>query len=137
MEDFYREIYAVDGVHHIDFPQHYPVSCLLGPYPSSSLLVTAAAAVPLSLLTPLSIIAQDASRWSAASATSLPVRRQGGMPCPGSKEEWSLWQVADRAFELGAPNVIILPRDVADPDNYNRFVQAIIDHYGQWRPWKA
>ncbi|KAI5018882.1 hypothetical protein ZWY2020_043770 [Hordeum vulgare] len=30
MEDFYREIYAVDGVHHIDFPRHYPVSCLLG-----------------------------------------------------------------------------------------------------------
>ncbi|KAM3280367.1 hypothetical protein ACQJBY_047265 [Aegilops geniculata] len=30
MEDFYREIYAVDGVHRIDFPQHYPVSRLLG-----------------------------------------------------------------------------------------------------------
>ncbi|XP_044946134.1 putative uncharacterized protein DDB_G0290521 isoform X1 [Hordeum vulgare subsp. vulgare] len=30
MEDFYREIYAVDGVHHIDFPRHYPVSRLLG-----------------------------------------------------------------------------------------------------------
>ncbi|XP_048527654.1 activating signal cointegrator 1-like [Triticum urartu] len=30
MEDFYREIYAIDGVHHIDFPQNYPVSCLLG-----------------------------------------------------------------------------------------------------------
>ena len=57
MEEFYREIYAVDGVHHIDIPQHYPVSCLLGPYPSSSLLVTAGAAVPLSLLMPLPIIA--------------------------------------------------------------------------------
>ncbi|CAN6302691.1 unnamed protein product [Urochloa humidicola] len=30
MEDFYREIYAVDGITHIDFPQHYPVSRLLG-----------------------------------------------------------------------------------------------------------
>ncbi|KAI4996218.1 hypothetical protein ZWY2020_046809 [Hordeum vulgare] len=30
MEDFYREIYALDGVHHIDFPHHYPVSRLLG-----------------------------------------------------------------------------------------------------------
>ncbi|KQK11960.1 nuclear pore complex protein NUP98B isoform X2 [Brachypodium distachyon] len=30
MEDFYREIHAVDGVAHIDFPQHYPVSRLLG-----------------------------------------------------------------------------------------------------------
>ncbi|CAN6321870.1 unnamed protein product [Urochloa humidicola] len=30
MEDFYREIYAVDGITHINFPQHYPVSRLLG-----------------------------------------------------------------------------------------------------------
>uniref|UniRef100_A0ACD5TC36 Uncharacterized protein n=1 Tax=Avena sativa TaxID=4498 RepID=A0ACD5TC36_AVESA len=30
MEDFYREIHAVGGVTHIDFPQHYPVSRLLG-----------------------------------------------------------------------------------------------------------
>ncbi|CAM0947297.1 unnamed protein product [Alopecurus aequalis] len=30
MEDFYREIHAVDGVTHIDFPQHYLISRLLG-----------------------------------------------------------------------------------------------------------
>ncbi|RLN18572.1 uncharacterized protein C2845_PM02G40770 [Panicum miliaceum] len=30
MEDFYREIYAVDGIADINFPQHYPVSRLLG-----------------------------------------------------------------------------------------------------------
>ena len=30
MEDFYREIYAVDGITDINFPQHYPVSRLLG-----------------------------------------------------------------------------------------------------------
>ncbi|XP_006650933.1 activating signal cointegrator 1 isoform X2 [Oryza brachyantha] len=30
MEDFYREIYAVDGITDITFPQHYPVSRLLG-----------------------------------------------------------------------------------------------------------
>lgn len=30
MEDFYREIYAVNGVTHIEFPEHYPVSRLLG-----------------------------------------------------------------------------------------------------------
>ncbi|KAF7076458.1 hypothetical protein CFC21_081111 [Triticum aestivum] len=47
MEDFYREIYAVDGVHHIDFPQHYPVSRLLGPYPPPPPLnFLAAAAAP-------------------------------------------------------------------------------------------
>ncbi|CAN0892856.1 Activating signal cointegrator 1, partial [Linum grandiflorum] len=30
MEDFYREIYALNGVTDIKFPQHYPVSRLLG-----------------------------------------------------------------------------------------------------------
>ncbi|XP_021640610.2 uncharacterized protein LOC110635531 isoform X2 [Hevea brasiliensis] len=30
MEDFYREIYAVDGISDLKFPEHYPVSKLLG-----------------------------------------------------------------------------------------------------------
>ncbi|OMP11014.1 hypothetical protein CCACVL1_00727, partial [Corchorus capsularis] len=30
MEDFYREIYAVDGITDLKFPEHYPVSKLLG-----------------------------------------------------------------------------------------------------------
>ncbi|KAL6909609.1 hypothetical protein ACP4OV_001890 [Aristida adscensionis] len=30
MEDFYREIYAVDGITDVHFPHHYPVSRLLG-----------------------------------------------------------------------------------------------------------
>lgn len=30
MEDFYREIYAVNGVTDLKFPEHYPVSRLLG-----------------------------------------------------------------------------------------------------------
>lgn len=30
MEDFYREIYAVNGISDIKFPEHYPVSKLLG-----------------------------------------------------------------------------------------------------------
>ncbi|CAK7341105.1 unnamed protein product [Dovyalis caffra] len=30
MEDFYREIYAVNGITDIQFPEHYPVSKLLG-----------------------------------------------------------------------------------------------------------
>ncbi|KAL5798609.1 hypothetical protein ACOSQ2_003429 [Xanthoceras sorbifolium] len=30
MEDFYREIYAVNGVTDLNFPEHYPVSRLLG-----------------------------------------------------------------------------------------------------------
>uniref|UniRef100_A0A453MKX8 Uncharacterized protein n=1 Tax=Aegilops tauschii subsp. strangulata TaxID=200361 RepID=A0A453MKX8_AEGTS len=51
-----------------------------------------------------------------------------------ARREWSLRQVADRAFELGAPDVIILPGDVADPDDCNRFVQATIDHYGRCKP---
>ncbi|EXB93183.1 hypothetical protein L484_024521 [Morus notabilis] len=30
MEDFYREIYAVNGITDVQFPEHYPVSRLLG-----------------------------------------------------------------------------------------------------------
>lgn len=30
MEEFYREIYAVDGITDVSFPEHYPVSRLLG-----------------------------------------------------------------------------------------------------------
>lgn len=30
MEDFYKEIYAVNGITEIKFPKHYPVSRLLG-----------------------------------------------------------------------------------------------------------
>lgn len=30
MEDFYREIYALDGITDLKFPEHYPVSRLLG-----------------------------------------------------------------------------------------------------------
>ncbi|XP_049408124.1 uncharacterized protein LOC125871543 isoform X2 [Solanum stenotomum] len=30
MEDFYREIYAVNGITDLNFPEHYPVSRLLG-----------------------------------------------------------------------------------------------------------
>lgn len=30
MEDFYREIYGLDGITDVEFPQHYPVSRLLG-----------------------------------------------------------------------------------------------------------
>ncbi len=30
MEDFYKEIYAVNGITEIKFPEHYPVSRLLG-----------------------------------------------------------------------------------------------------------
>ncbi|KAM3280453.1 hypothetical protein ACQJBY_047316 [Aegilops geniculata] len=48
-----------------------------------------------------------------------------------ARREWSLRQVADRAFDLGAPDVIILPGDVADPDDCNRFVQATVDHFGR------
>lgn len=30
MEDFYREIYAVNGITDLKFPEHYPVSRLVG-----------------------------------------------------------------------------------------------------------
>lgn len=30
MEDFYREVYVLDGINDLKFPEHYPVSRLLG-----------------------------------------------------------------------------------------------------------
>ncbi|XP_062204594.1 11-beta-hydroxysteroid dehydrogenase 1A-like isoform X2 [Phragmites australis] len=48
-----------------------------------------------------------------------------------ARREWNLRQVADQAFQLGAHDVIILPGDVANPDDCNRFVQATISHYGR------
>ena len=41
MEAFYREIHVVDGVATIEFPQHYPVSRLLGQYYQSCVLCSA------------------------------------------------------------------------------------------------
>ncbi|EEC69238.1 hypothetical protein OsI_38254 [Oryza sativa Indica Group] len=48
-----------------------------------------------------------------------------------ARREWSLRKVADQAFELGAPDVIILRGDVANPEDCKRFVQTTIDHYGR------
>uniref|UniRef100_A0A0A9CMM9 Uncharacterized protein n=1 Tax=Arundo donax TaxID=35708 RepID=A0A0A9CMM9_ARUDO len=48
-----------------------------------------------------------------------------------ARREWSLRQVADQAFELGARDVIILPGNVANPDDCKRFVQMAISHYGR------
>ena len=42
------------------------------------------------------------------------------MPSMAARREWSLWP--DHAIELGVPDVIILHKDVADPDDYNRYV---------------
>ncbi|CAD6222853.1 unnamed protein product [Miscanthus lutarioriparius] len=46
-----------------------------------------------------------------------------------ARRESSLQQVADRALELGARDVIVLPGDVSAPDDCNRFVQTAISHY--------
>ncbi|WVZ78085.1 hypothetical protein U9M48_025850 [Paspalum notatum var. saurae] len=46
-----------------------------------------------------------------------------------ARRESSLRQAADRALELGAPDVIVLPGDVANPDDCKRFVQTEISHY--------
>jgi short-subunit dehydrogenase len=42
-----------------------------------------------------------------------------------ARRESSLRQVADRALELGARDVIVLPGDVSAPDDCNRFVQTL------------
>lgn len=48
-----------------------------------------------------------------------------------ARREWSLRQVADKALELGAPDVLILPGDVSNSEDCTRFVQATIDRYSR------
>lgn len=46
-----------------------------------------------------------------------------------ARRESSLRHVADRAIELGARDVIVLPGDVANSDDCKRVVQTTISHY--------
>uniref|UniRef100_A0A804QGM5 11-beta-hydroxysteroid dehydrogenase 1B n=1 Tax=Zea mays TaxID=4577 RepID=A0A804QGM5_MAIZE len=46
-----------------------------------------------------------------------------------ARRESSLRHVADRALELGARDVVVLPGDVSTPDDCDRFVRTAISHY--------
>ncbi|PWZ15249.1 11-beta-hydroxysteroid dehydrogenase 1B [Zea mays] len=46
-----------------------------------------------------------------------------------ARRESSLRHVADRALELGARDVVVLPGDVSAPDDCDRFVRTAISHY--------
>ncbi|KAF3334485.1 11-beta-hydroxysteroid dehydrogenase 1B-like protein [Carex littledalei] len=53
-------------------------------------------------------------------ALSLVARREG-----------SLREVAERARDIGAPEVLVIPGDVSMQEDCHRFVEATVNHYGR------
>ncbi|XP_072960430.1 11-beta-hydroxysteroid dehydrogenase A-like [Typha angustifolia] len=48
-----------------------------------------------------------------------------------ARREASLREVADRAQDLGSPNVLVIRADVGKPDDCRRFVEETISHFGR------
>lgn len=48
-----------------------------------------------------------------------------------ARREGSLHDVAARAEDIGSPEVLVVPGDVANPEDCQRFVQAAVEHFGQ------
>ncbi|KAJ0971224.1 hypothetical protein J5N97_019183 [Dioscorea zingiberensis] len=48
-----------------------------------------------------------------------------------AKRERSLREVAGRAQELGAPDVLVVPADVSDHDECRRFIDATVNRFGR------
>ncbi|OAY68316.1 11-beta-hydroxysteroid dehydrogenase 1B [Ananas comosus] len=53
-----------------------------------------------------------------------------------ARREGSLQEVAERARDLGLPDVLVIPADVAKPEDCQRFVGAVIAHFGR-RKWST
>ncbi|GJM95705.1 hypothetical protein PR202_ga12482 [Eleusine coracana subsp. coracana] len=73
----------------------------------------------------------EVSESSLAEQLAYQYAMKGACLVLVARREWSLRQVADKAFELGARDVIILPGDVANPDDCKRVVQTTMSHYDQ------
>lgn len=48
-----------------------------------------------------------------------------------ARRESSLREVAERAREIGAPEVLVIPGDVSKHEECHRFVEATVNHYGR------
>ncbi|KAF0924968.1 hypothetical protein E2562_015034 [Oryza meyeriana var. granulata] len=57
--------------------------------------------------------------------------RHGARLALVARREASLRDVAARARELGSPDVLVVPGDVARPDDCRRFVKATVEHFGR------
>lgn len=53
-----------------------------------------------------------------------------------ARREGSLQEVAERARDLGSPDVLVIPADVAKPEDCRRFVGAAVAHFGR-RKWST
>ncbi|XAR67876.1 11-beta-hydroxysteroid dehydrogenase [Bertholletia excelsa] len=68
---------------------------------------------------------------ASARATSLRVREEGACLALAARREHSLREVADRAQELGSPEVITIQADVAKVDDSRRLVEQAVNHFGR------
>lgn len=48
-----------------------------------------------------------------------------------ARREGSLREVAERARDIGAPEVLVIPGDVSMLEDCHRFVEATVNHYGR------
>lgn len=48
-----------------------------------------------------------------------------------ARREQSLREVAERAKEMGAPDVLVAPADVAKPEDCHRFIEDAVNHFGR------
>jgi NAD(P)-dependent dehydrogenase (short-subunit alcohol dehydrogenase family) len=48
-----------------------------------------------------------------------------------ARREGSLHEVAAKATDLGSPDVLVVPGDVARPEDCRAFVQATVERFGQ------
>lgn len=48
-----------------------------------------------------------------------------------ARREGSLHEVAAKAIDLGSPDVLVVPGDVAMPEDCKAFVQATVERFGQ------
>ena len=54
------------------------------------------------------------------------------MPCAGgARREQALKGVAAAALERGAPDVLVFPADVSDPEQSRRAVEETVAHFGK------
>nr|CAD1836601.1 unnamed protein product [Ananas comosus var. bracteatus] len=64
-------------------------------------------------------------------ATSIRICEEGAALVLVARREGSLQEVAERARDLGLPDVLVIPADVAKPEDCQRFVGAVIAHFGR------
>ncbi|KAE9444592.1 hypothetical protein C3L33_23510, partial [Rhododendron williamsianum] len=73
----------------------------------------------------------DCRRFVEEAHLAYEYARRGAYLALSARRENRLRSVADRALELGAPDVIAVRADVSRVDDCRRFVEEAVNHYGR------